>query len=448
LPPTRQSSVSFFNISLIWFGLSFLWGGVLPVLLPLKVLSALPETGRGTYLAVVTIVGALIAVLWQPVAGWAGDHLRSGWGRRRPFVLAGTAVAAPAILVLSVATSPLGIAVAFLIVQLGANTVQAAAQAFIPDLVPEKERGRAASRLGAAQILGGILGPALAGAFAGQERALLAAGIIAGVFLISGGYTALTVPDSEAARGVDPEPAGAADPKADNPAIGPGSPRRRFPDLLRLAADAYRVELGKHTSFFRLVASRFLILLGIASVTPFAQLYVKEMIGAPDPAQSAGLLTSAMAAGALLGMYPSGRLADRFGRKPLIYAGGVIAASALFLFNFVGGLRSLLIFGAIAGLGYGMFVPAGWAMLVDLTPGDEPGRFLGLANIAGAGALILGPALAGPVLKPLNSLRPALGYDFLFTLIPAFILAGLAVLRTVKIGSARQPDPQADHESE
>lgn len=422
MAPARELKVSLFHINFIWFGLSFLWGWLLTVLLPLKLLSAVPQVSGGTYLTVATVAGSLTAMLWQPVAGWASDHYRSRWGRRRPFVLAGTAVAVPSLLAMSRATSPPGIAVAFLFAGLGAATAQAAAYAFIPDLVPAEERGRASAAMGAAQLAGGLLGPALAGAFAGQGRSDLAAGVIAVVLLTTVGYTALITPD--------PAPDGTAKDSGSS-----DSPGRAI--NAKWAVNAFRLDPLGHKGFLLALASRFLILLGFTSWSPFNQLFLKEIAGAADPSTSSALFTFAVAAGALLAVYPSGLAADRYGGKRVIYAAGIVAAAAFFLLYFLGGLRSALIFGAFAGLGYGMFLPAGWALLVDLIPGDEPARFLGLANIANVVSQLTGPAMAGLFVYRLNSLRPALGHDLLFTLVPVYIVLGLVVVKKVEI-PARQ----------
>lgn len=49
------------------------------------------------------------------------------------------------------------------------------------------------------------------------------------------------------------------------------------------------------------------------------------------------------------------------------------------------------------GGGVGLFYTANWALGTDLVPAEHAGRFLGLSNLAGAGAGAIGAYIGGPV---------------------------------------------------
>ena len=53
----------------------------------------------------------------------------------------------------------------------------------------------------------------------------------------------------------------------------------------------------------------------------------------------------------------------------------------------------------------GIFLSVNWALATDLIPQDEAGKYLGLSNIATAGAGAVS-RLAGPMIDGLNALRP------------------------------------------
>jgi MFS family permease len=83
----------------------------------------------------------------------------------------------------------------------------------------------------------------------------------------------------------------------------------------------------------------------------------------------------------------------------------------------------------VLGLASGIFMTANWAMGTNLVPPTEAGRFLGISNLAGAGAGIIGGSIGGPVADYLNLSTPGLGYFVIF--------AGYAVLFVLSTVSLR-----------
>jgi predicted MFS family arabinose efflux permease len=90
-----------------------------------------------------------------------------------------------------------------------------------------------------------------------------------------------------------------------------------------------------------------------------------------------------------------GRLSDRFGRRPVIVAGLVVAACALALFAAAEGVAWLFAARALQGLAVGMISGAATAALVELDPGGDGRRAALLAGLAQAGGSALGPIVAG-----------------------------------------------------
>jgi len=57
----------------------------------------------------------------------------------------------------------------------------------------------------------------------------------------------------------------------------------------------------------------------------------------------------------------------------------------------------ILIGGALIGLGIGIFYSANWALGTSLVPREQAGRYLGLSNLAGAGAGAIGAYIGGVI---------------------------------------------------
>jgi MFS family permease len=97
--------------------------------------------------------------------------------------------------------------------------------------------------------------------------------------------------------------------------------------------------------------------------------------------------------------------------------------------------ETVLLCGSIIGAGAGVFVTSNWALATDLAPQAEAGKFLGLTNLATAGAGALS-RLTGPGLDWLNNRWPGEGYGYtaLFVSSAVFALLALLVLARVPEG--------------
>jgi MFS family permease len=90
-----------------------------------------------------------------------------------------------------------------------------------------------------------------------------------------------------------------------------------------------------------------------------------------------------------------GRLSDRFGRRPAVVAGLVVACGGLGLFAAATSAGWLFAARATQGLAVGMVSGAATAALVELDPGEDRRRAAMWAGLAQAGGSALGPLSAG-----------------------------------------------------
>ena len=197
--------------------------------------------------------------------------------------------------------------------------------------------------------------------------------------------------------------------------------------------DLVRVDFRRHPDYAWLIASRFFILLGIYAVQGFAQYFIRDRLGAPNAAEVTGNLLATIGLALTALVFPAGLLSDRFGRRGLNLFAGALAALGIFLLIFVRSVSSLYVFGGIIGMATGIFVSVNWALATDLIPQKEAGKYLGLSNLATAGAGAVG-RLAGPLIDGINALHPGayLGYPALFLLASASALLGTLLMLRIR----------------
>jgi MFS family permease len=197
----------------------------------------------------------------------------------------------------------------------------------------------------------------------------------------------------------------------------------------------FRVQWSTAPGFAWLILSRFVFLAGVYGVQAFAQYFIRDTLGVADPVKLTGDLMAAIALSLMAFAFGSGWLCDRFGRKPLHVVAALLVAGGSLLMILAHSPTAVLLCGSIIGAGAGVFLTSNWALATDLAPQAEAGKFLGLTNLATAGAGALS-RFTGPALDWLNNLQPGrfMGYTALFISSAFFALLALIVLLKVPEG--------------
>ncbi len=409
----RANWLEIVALNAYWFGIAFLWNGLSGLVLPIVILHYVPEDQKNTYLGLLTFAGLVIAIIVQPVAGLVSDRWASRWGRRRPLIALGTAFDFVFLALIAFATGLPGLVVGLLALQVSSNVAHGPALALLPDRVPPERHGVASGIKNLFDMGGLVVASLLVGRLVPPEvrQPVQAVGVIALVLVVVTLITLLGVREAPSTRANQPR-------GVPHAALGP-----------RLARAL------EHRAYWWLIASRLAFLAGITGVRNFAIYFVRDVLAAADPARLTGDLMAAMVVTLTLVALLSGWLVDRAGpHRLLLIACGVAAAGCLLLAT-ARTEQALLIFGSLVGAGVGLFLTANWALANALAPQHEAGLFLGLTNLATAGAGALA-ALEGPVIDLLNNAWPGAywGYVMLFSLGAVGALLSAALLR-----GARQP---------
>jgi MFS family permease len=387
-----------------------------PAVLGHKVLQLAPGA-PSTTLGLTTFAALLVAIAVQPVVGALSDRTRGRWGRRLPYLAAGTLLLVASLYLVAMAPLVAVLLVALLATQLAANVVQAPAQALIPDHVAAAQRGRVAGLKAALDIVAFVTGRLVAGLLLGLAPRWGEAAVLAAVSVPA---LALVVALAITALGAS-EPAA-----ADRNDAGAGS-------VLAAVAAAFRVDLRAHPAFGWWFANRLLFWVAFLLLNTFLLFFVIDVLGRQEAdaqrlvGQLAGVLGGLLAAAALA----AGWLADRLGRSPLLLAAGPLCAAGTAVVMVARDTAPLFLGAGVIGLGVGAFLSANWALITDIVPPAEAARYLGVANIATAGGSALARVLGGALIDPVNRAAGSrsAGYVVVYAIaLACFLLATVTVL--------------------
>ncbi|MFF4626767.1 MFS transporter [Streptomyces griseorubiginosus] len=392
------ASLSLANVA-IWVG----WYGPLQILLARQAEDFAPGTGmsKETLLAWVTGVGAVVSLAANPLFGALSDRTTARWGRRSPWIVAGAAGGALSLLLLAGAHELWLMAFAWCLVQLTLNAAFAAVTAAVPDRVPRLQRGVVGGWIGAAQILGAVVGTGLATAAGG-----IAAGYAAcAVFTLAGVLPyVLRHRDLRLAA-------------ADQP-----------PWSWRSFVRGFWLSPRRHPDFAWAWLTRFLINLSNALVILYLLYYLRDQLHHHDPEQGVLILTAVDSVALLATVVVGGIWSDRVGRrKPFVRWSGIVMAVATALLAVWQTWPSAIIVAALLGVGLGVFMSVDFALMTDVLPTAlDRGKDLGIINVANSLPQVAAPALAAPIVTHLG------GYRVLYWVAAVVGLAGAVLVDRIK----------------
>ena len=433
----------YITINIFYFALTARSQTLTPLILPLLVQQFMGDAVKGAAYGNIRLWALMIAVLIQGLVGMLSDHSTSRLGRRRPFILIGGLTEILIFIGIGVIAAtlegPTGYWVlfgAYILSMLSSNTGHAAAQGLIPDIVPEEKHGlfsgvKAFFELpaplifvsfvitklvendnlwGAIFVLSGVvLVSTLITMLAPEKpikepptklnwkpifRLLIMTAVFTLVILGSGelvkfvNTAAQTLPDTAAlivtaAMGV----------------VGMG-----IAVVLGVWASV-RISLGDkkssdNKSFTWWVINRLAFLVGSTNLASFILYFLQERFPELQGNAAAGptaMLVMFVGVAILISSIPAGWLTDKFGRKPLCAFSGVLALAGTIVVIASTGMTMLYIGGLMVGIAIGIFYSASWSIGTAMVPKNEAGRYLGIQNLAGAGAGAIGAYIGGPI---------------------------------------------------
>ena len=446
-PSTRD----YLGISIYWLAVSFFWGALLYSVLQSRVQTFVEieySKAHPTYIAPRAIsknaeetpaqkeiealqasrlswllgIGALVSMVTQLVFGALSDNTRSRWGKRKPYLVAGTLLASLGVFAFPFANNYAQLFAVFLWIQLFLNVASGPYSAILPDLIPFQYHGKAAAFMGLFQLVGRTAGMVL-GALALQRMG--EAGVMPltisflvllnGLMIVTALMTHETPTNRESSTG-------------------------SFSETL---TGIFRVDLRGHSSFVWVLVSRFVINTGVYTIMPFLLFYLMNCYGlsksdAYGKLAVIGLVVNIMG---LIATFPAGLASDRTSKKNVIYITCALCVIGGLGFVFSQSIGFALVAAGVFGLGYGAFSAVDWALVCNVLPEGEPAKYMGLWSCADTVPQIVAPFLGSAVATwTIANYNASIGYRaVMFTAIVWFVL-GTFFIRFVKERVARNAE--------
>lgn len=372
------------------------------VLLPEQA-QLLASADKESVFSLVTGIGALMALIANPVIGALSDRTTSRWGRRHPWTLAGSVLGALGLVVLAVAPNVVIMVIGWSLVQAGLNGMLASLTSALPDRVPVEQRAEVGGFIGISQMLGTVAGAALVSVV---------------ITSLAGGYAACAVLVVLGALAFVRFTPDAVLPRRFRPGGG-----------LRQMLGALWISPAKHPDFGWGWGTHFMVNLGNALGTLYLLYFLADAVHYQgDPVDGLLILMVLYGIALTIGALVAGRMSDKSGRrKPYVVASSVVMAVAAIILAIWPTWTAALIASPLLGIGFGVYWAVALAVLTQVLPAaSNRAKDVGVINIANALPQVIAPVVAG------LALQAAGGYAALFILSAIATVAGGFMVTRIK----------------
>jgi MFS family permease len=369
--PGRVGATWFTLFTLAWLALWTVQLTPLQLLIPLQLNT--PDDASGWISGVISsglvlAVGGVAGVIAGPVAGGLSDRTRGGFGRRRPWAVAGVALGSVSLAVLAFAQGPWGVGLAWVGVSVGTAIASAAFTALIADQLTT-QRGAASAAVSSSQALGIVVGVGVI--------VLLELGIVVGYLALAGFLLVVGV----AAAFLLPDP----------PAPDQSTAARTVRSF------SERVAALRDRDFAWMLSGRLIVNIGNALGTGLLLFFLLYGLGIDASIAEDDLLlliviyTVFVVAASVI----SGWISDRTGRRiGIVVVSAMVQGAASLMLAAFPSLTMAMVAAALLGVGYGAYMSVGLALGTDLLPYPEDhARDLGFVNVSASLGQLLGPLI-------------------------------------------------------
>lgn len=354
----------------------------------------------------------ILALFMLPLFGAFSDRVNTRMGKRMPFIVFGTILAAFAMLLLPIADLMQSMLLFFTALGLtlfAMATYRSPAVALMPDITPKPLRSKANAIINLMGAVGGIITLILITLLVPKTAnpnyfPLFLS--IASIMLLCVAILFMTIKEKQLRI---------ADDEAENEEAS--------------AAQHGKMEPAVKRSLMFILFSVAFWFMGYNAVTTAFSKYANVVWGMSGGEFAKPMMVATVAA--IISYIPVGSLSSRFGRKKMILAGVVLLACSYLSGMFFTTFSPLLniVFGMV-GIAWAMINVNSYPMVVEMSQGSDVGKYTGTYYTFSMAAQVLTPILSGFLLE-------YVGYWTLFPYAALCVLIALLLFTQVKHGDNR-----------
>ena len=398
-PSITPRATSFARLCSLNAGIQLVWGAVLGVSLQARTIALVPHADTIARYSALAATGALVATIVQLVVGRSSDLMRARQHDRTRFYLIGIGLAIPSILAFFFAQTFVAFALAFVALQCTINIASGPYQAIIPDYVVTAQRGRASAWMSAYQSLGNAIG-------------LLVAGLISDLRIVAAALVApLVVTITVVVR------------------------ETRRLSHLKLTVDVAATDVQAR-ALPPLLVSRGLVNVGFFALLDYLLFFVRDSLHvAPSDVQmTTAFVFLTFTLSAIVGAIVAAKPADRSDKRLVVSVAVGTIVVALIALATTTSLPLAYASAGLAGIAWGAFVTADWALATAVLPPKTMATAMGVWNIATTIPQVIAPLVVGPLVVHADAVMAGSGPRVaIVAACVAFALGGAAVWRVPRV---------------
>ena len=404
--PVSRLNLGRFGAGFIFFCIVFMMSGTIgsTVLLPARFDTL--GIGQGeTILGTMNSIGIIFALISNVVFGALSDSSRSRFGKRTPWIIVGGPIAGIGFYLTSVSPTLVTIVASWSLLQVGLNCMLAPCVAILSDRIPSKYRGSMSAFYGAGQIVGQSLGTIIGSQFIDAPTTGFMIGTVC--WFLCGVGTVALIPREL--------PSSSADAQAFD---------------IKQTIMQFRPPTKGASDFYKALVGRLMLIFGYNMIVGY-QLYVcmryigQDKNAASETVSAMAIITMVVS---LVVSLVSGPLSDRIGMRKLpVFVSSAIIAVGIAVPWLWPTKGAMLIYAALMGLGYGIYMAVDQALNVDVLPNpDEAGKDLGILNLANTLGQVIAPIVVSSIVVVTG------GYFLVFPIAIAAVMAGAVVILFIR----------------
>ncbi len=408
--------LAFMSICAFWE----LYDNIVPKLL--KNTFGMKETATGVIMALDNI----LALFLLPLIGAFSDKVNTRFGRRMPFIVTGTTLAAIFILIMPVADH-MGSLTLFLValgvVLVAMGLYRSPAVALMPDITPKPLRSKANAIINLMGTLGGAYTLVMIKFLYTEDGAsnLPVFLSVVALMVFAVGLLVITIKEKKIALPKE-------EPALKEAVQGNGKEGKTSEKIEKMPKEVRR-------SFIFIMSSIFLWFFAYNAVKSAFSRYAENVWGLEAGAFTDPLMIAVVAA--LLSYIPIGFISGKLGRKKVIIGGILLVSLSYFLgFEITRYTFFVNIIFVFIGVGWAAINVNSYPMVVEMCKGADTGRYTGYYYTFSMASQAITPIASGFLLEHVS-------YRTLFPYALIFSLASLGTMLFVKHGDSK-PEKKAN----